>query len=424
MQEGGNAASSRALQARFPLVDSLRATAALSVLLLHVLYQPAVEANIARGLWRFGYQLEVAVPLFFAISGFLLHRPFVAGRARGETMSFGAYAWRRVLRIVPGYWVALTVVALWFGISEVGSDPLRYYGFAQVYSASTALGGLSQAWSLCDEVFYYLMLPLLALAMAPIVRRRGWRLRDELALPVAILAVGVAWDIAAVHAVDPGSAASRSRLLGPLGQIEFFAVGMLLSVVSVWVHERRESPRSVAAARVLARVPGGAWWLGALAFFLLASYGSGIDGSFTDSISRRGYVFEHLCYDGCILCLLAPALFGELGAGRVRQLLGWRPLLWVGAISYSVYLYHFAVYGQEARWLGLPRTGVAVIAMTLLSVVSVIAVAALSYYIVERPAMRLRGWVSAKPRGRVTTYPPPPVPAAAASPEPLATDAP
>ena len=44
----------------------MRATAALSVLLLHVLYQPAVEANIARGLWRFGYQLEVAVPLFFA----------------------------------------------------------------------------------------------------------------------------------------------------------------------------------------------------------------------------------------------------------------------------------------------------------------------------------------------------------------------
>ena len=64
----------------------------------------------------------------------------MAARARNETVSFAAYGWRRALRIVPGYWVALTVVALWFGISEVGSDPLRYFGFAQVYSASTALG--------------------------------------------------------------------------------------------------------------------------------------------------------------------------------------------------------------------------------------------------------------------------------------------
>ena len=83
------------------------------------------------GTWGFGtrtaaadltFQLKDGVTLFFVISGFLLYRPFVAARAAARTgPAPGKYARRRVLRIVPGYWVALTVLALVFGLPHVFS---------------------------------------------------------------------------------------------------------------------------------------------------------------------------------------------------------------------------------------------------------------------------------------------------------------
>ena len=116
-----------------------------------------VTADLAR-------QLQFGVALFFLISGFLLYRPFVAARLRGEPMPFvGAYAWRRFLRIVPAYWVALTATALLLK-PEVFDHAVRFYAFGQVYSFEHALGGLAVAWSLCVEVSFYVTLPLWAMA--------------------------------------------------------------------------------------------------------------------------------------------------------------------------------------------------------------------------------------------------------------------
>ena len=61
-------------------------------------------------------RLDVGVPVFFLLSGFLLYRPFARARAGGEEPRVRAYAWRRVLRIFPGYWVALVVAVLALGL--------------------------------------------------------------------------------------------------------------------------------------------------------------------------------------------------------------------------------------------------------------------------------------------------------------------
>ena len=96
---------------RFPLVDSLRATAALAILLYHL--APATGALGAPVVGDLALQLQGGIALFFVISGFLLYRPFVWARVRGEPMPYvRAYAWRRVLRLVPAYWAALTIVAV------------------------------------------------------------------------------------------------------------------------------------------------------------------------------------------------------------------------------------------------------------------------------------------------------------------------
>src|SRR4051812_24216044 len=100
-------------------MDSLRAIAALSVLGLHV---GLVSGRLDPGTHGIRYvgRLDVGVAVFFLISGLLLYRPFVRARVTGEPPpSAAAFAWRRALRIVPAYWLALTVTALAFSLSYV-----------------------------------------------------------------------------------------------------------------------------------------------------------------------------------------------------------------------------------------------------------------------------------------------------------------
>ena len=78
-----------------------------------------------------------------------------------------------------------------------------------------------------------------------------------------------------------------------------------------------------------------------------------------------------------------PAVLGTRGGGAVRRLLGWRPLAWVGLVSYGLYLWHLDVLRQVAE-LGLPR-GIAIPAGVALS----LAFAAASWYGLERHALRL-----------------------------------
>jgi peptidoglycan/LPS O-acetylase OafA/YrhL len=168
--ESGSAGRSQA-------IDVLRALAALSVLAMHVGH--ASGANVAAPYGAFTSHLNVGVTLFFLITGFLLYRPwaaaFLAGRAGP---SLASYARRRILRIVPAYWFALTVLATWPGLKGVFTeDWWVYYGFAQSYRVDWTFSGLQPAWSLSVEMHYYALLPVYAGAVSLVGRGRGRRVR-------------------------------------------------------------------------------------------------------------------------------------------------------------------------------------------------------------------------------------------------------
>lgn len=79
--------------------------------------------------------LDVGVPIFFVLSGFLLYGPFVRARLRGVAApDVQAYGWRRVMGIVAAYWVA------------------AYFALLQIYNPDTAGGAINPAWTLCVEV--------------------------------------------------------------------------------------------------------------------------------------------------------------------------------------------------------------------------------------------------------------------------------
>jgi peptidoglycan/LPS O-acetylase OafA/YrhL len=368
---------------RFPLIDSLRALAAISVLVYHTAYS-SLATFVAWYRPVVGH-LDAGVPLFFAISGFLLYRPFAAARFTGrERPRTRDYLRRRVLRIVPAYWLALTVLAIYPGLVGVfGDEWWRYYGFLQIYDANTVLAGLPQSWSLAVEMTFYLALPLYAIAIGWLCRGRSADtvLRMELGSLALLGLASLAWRTWRTH---EGALVAQTTLPG---LFDWFAPGMALAVLSVAM---REGGRRWRIADVVARRPWIPWLIAAAAFALLAATvepvliggpgASGVD-----------YLLTNVCLAVVAIFVLIPAVVGAEGGGLVRRLLSLRSLAWLGVVSYGIFLWHhtpmsWLVDRGVLTWV--PGHGFLV--LTALTFLFAVVAATLSYYLVERPILRFK----------------------------------
>ena len=402
---------------RFPLFDSLRAIAALSVLLFHASYSAGLNIFDAELFRQITLRLDVGVTIFFVISGFLLYRPFVRARIEGERgPRVVAYLWRRALRIIPAYWVALAVITVWLGLDGVFTrDGLwRYFGFAQIYDPATALGGIGQAWTLCVEVTFYLFLPVWALAMRAIPSRGDRRraLAIEVAGLVVLFIVSTLYKWWALRQIAPTDLSSGPYLMPLPNFLDQFAVGMGLAVVSVWYQGRDDLPRPL---EVIKRRPSLGWLL-ALVAFLIAAVGIGYNGQPFQQYSRETFVLRHELYTVVALGMVLPALFAMPGRGFAGRILANRVLTYLGLISYGIYLWHHAVIDQLVDWIGddLPVSiPVRLLVYVPLALAGATLIATISYYVVERPILSLKRLVplrSAAARGEAVAEPAPAAP--------------
>jgi peptidoglycan/LPS O-acetylase OafA/YrhL len=375
---------------RFPLFDGLRAVAALSVVGFHAAY----FARVGDPLRVYTAHLDVGVTIFFLISGFLLYRPFVRARMCDEPVpATGAYAWRRFLRIVPAYWVALTVVTVWLSLPDVfGPKAPIFYGFAQIYDAHTGLGGISQAWTLCVEVTFYAFLPLWALAMRRLPGRGDPDrvARQEVAGLALLFALSLAYKVWALRQTTP-IALDSGPYLQPLPNfLDQFALGMGLAVLTVWSQSRgpRPEPRLLALVRRWPSVP----FLVAIAACWAVSTQSGLTGVLLpQDYPPRRFLARHELYSLIAIGVVLPAVFATPGRGVAGRLLANRVVRWLGLVSFSIYLYHLAVVTQLDDWLEIG--GSAELRMAVLFALGgagSAAIAAISYYAVERPALSLK----------------------------------
>lgn len=370
---------------RLPLFDSLRAIAALSLLVFHA----GTSAGVRGGpLEPIVSRLDTGVWLFFVISGALLYRPFVKARLEGRPRpGLGTYATRRVFRIVPAYWVALTVISIWVSSPGVftASGIARYYGFAQIYSERTAVlgAGLGQAWSLCVEVAFYVFLPLYAIAMSRIPGRdRRARLVAEVTGIVALIALSLTWKVVALRSIDGPVSFQVSLYLLP-AYLDLFALGMGLGLLSVLYPAGSRLPRLL---RPIDRRPGVPWLIALLAFLALC-YGIGLDGY--GFFTRREYLARDVLAAVIAVGLIVPAVIGDQSRGLVRKLLANRVLLWIGMISYGVFLYQGAVIFQLEEWgFGGAGTPLRLPVWLLAATAGSCALAAVSWYALERPLNR------------------------------------
>jgi peptidoglycan/LPS O-acetylase OafA/YrhL len=367
---------------RFPLFDGLRAIAVLSVVVTHTALLSG--ANELAWYGKYTARLDVGVTIFFLISGFLLYRPFVAAHLEGKPgPRVRDYARRRVLRIVPAYWLALTVLAIYPGLVHMWeSDSWAYYLFLQDYDSAWTFGGLQPAWSLAIEAAFYVALPFLAYAMrrAGARRSRGARVGIELVAITALLVASVV-----LRAATPGSPASQVHITLP-GTFDWFALGMLLAVASAALAGRQDP----AVVRLLRRWPSLAWGV-ALALFWFTSTQLGLGGTLFFRVTTAQSMAQHLLYGAIAFFLLLPAVFARDAGGLPRRVLANRVVAWLGLISYGVFLWHhpIALKLTEADDRGLFGSA-RMLGITAATLAIAIACAALSYYLVERPILRFK----------------------------------
>ena len=149
----------------------------------------------------FTARMEIGVAVFFLISGFLLYRPFVAAHLSGRpSPDVRTYLKRRLLRIVPAYWVALFFAAYVFHTVTMPINNAKavivYFGFLQIYSSHYILHGINAAWTLCVEMSFYLFLPLYAAAIAAWARRSGRDvLRTEAGGVIALFVLSIVYKV-------------------------------------------------------------------------------------------------------------------------------------------------------------------------------------------------------------------------------------
>jgi peptidoglycan/LPS O-acetylase OafA/YrhL len=347
---------------RFGGLDALRALAALAIVEFHAV--GIYARGSAADAWTHDWvaRLDVGVPVFFLLSGFLLYRPFARARAAGEEPRLRAYAWRRVLRIFPGYWVALVVAVLALGLT--GALAPRYLLLVQSYSKDTVAGGLPQAWTLCIEIAFYAFLPLWAAAVR--------RLRaPELPALALLFAVSIAYKLIVLGAaLGPHVGAVDPWIIALPAYWDMFALGMGLAVIST----RRSIPGHPVA-----------WWLAAAALFVLSAKGAGLAHPSPAGFTHGQVIVRHYLYAAIAFCVLAAALTGP----RPLEI---APLRALGRVSYGIYLYHLTVLGLLGKWhlARLEDDVQRYVLWSAFAITGTLVLAAASWFAVERPALSLK----------------------------------
>ena len=351
-----------------PAVEGMRACAAIGVVITHVAFQTGHTGGITGRL--FG-RFDLAVAVFFALSGFLLWRGHAAA-ARGlrQVPPTGHYLRSRIVRIMPGYLVAVVVILTLLPDAKADLTVwLANLSLTQIYVPLTLTAGLTQMWSLSVEVAFYLALPILAL----FARRLPVRARIPVIAAVAVASLG--WALIPFDApfgVNPHN--------WPPAFFAWFAAGMLLAELTVteigWPHR-------LARRRVLMAMVAG------VAFLVAASPLAGPEGLTPGTVSQ-------FIVKTAMGALVAAALIAPLVLDRPdtpHRMLGHTTMVTLGRWSYGLFIWHLAALAMVFPVIGEFAFNGHMPVVLVLTLLFGFAIAAVSYALVESPCrVALRRW--------------------------------
>jgi peptidoglycan/LPS O-acetylase OafA/YrhL len=312
---------------RVASLTGIRAVAALTVVGTHAAY---TTGKYTHGYWGLvGSRLEIGVPIFFVLSGFLLFRPWVRAAATGgPPPSLSRYARHRVRRIMPAYLITVLFAYVLYHFREAGPNPghswlglARNLTLTQIY-CNGYLGkylhqGLTQMWSLAVEASFYVLLPLLAYVLLVLICKRQWQPNVALGALAGLMLISPAWLIL-VHTDHwfPDGA----RLWLPT-YLAWFLAGMALAVLQAM---------GVRCYAFMA-IP-----LAIISYFIASTPIAGAPTTSPASLSQA--LVKTGFYAAIAALAVAPLALGD--QGWYARLLATRPMVWLGEISYEIFLIH------------------------------------------------------------------------------------
>jgi peptidoglycan/LPS O-acetylase OafA/YrhL len=399
---------------RSRVVDALRGVAAGVVVAFHVAGLPGAGAPTAGvGQWVMR-NLDAGLVLFFVISGYVISRPFVVSLVDGRPRpDLARYALRRACRILPAFWVTLLVVVLAVHGSthSPGAGPLQAWWqiplhglLVQDFVPGQIQQLLKVAWTLDNELLFYVLVPVAALLIA----RRWPKGISPGRLAGLVL---LAWAASAVVALladqlppfTDGAAVARYTFPSVAG---FFCPGILVAIAGTAAARSAAGPWARlhalwAQPRRWAPLAGG--------LVVLAILGWRLEVAVDAGGARPLLLDQHWQVHALAFGVL---LGGVLATGH-RFDRAVRPLAALGLVSYGTYLWHTVVIRFVAA-AGLYATTATVGALALpLNVVWVLGLTLLpataSWFLVERPMLR---WAASRRPRRAAE--PVPVPAVVA----------
>jgi peptidoglycan/LPS O-acetylase OafA/YrhL len=362
-------------QRYMPGLDGLRALAVLAVIAFHLQFT-----------WASGGLLGVGI--FFTLSGFLITSLLVEQWWRRGSIKLGDFWLRRARRLLPALFVMLAIVTAWITIDDRarlaslrGADGAaagyfsNWYLIAknQSYFARFAPPApLDHLWSLAVEEQFYLLWPIL-LILGLLMLRRFATARSGGQLPDSFRRRAPRWFIVPTAALCLASAFEMARLYTPgvdptrvYEGTDTRAFGLLIGAVLAlaWPAGRTVKPGLVVRALLDAAGVVGLAVIGVLIWRV---------GEYSAFGYRGGLVLLSVATTAVVATTACP---GTL----VGFALGWRPLRWIGARSYGIYLWHYPVIV-----LTTPANSKPDLTRAAIQVAVVVVIAALSWRFIEEP---------------------------------------
>ncbi len=350
-----------------PALDGLRAVAVTMVLLFHLGFD-----------WMSGGYLGVS--LFFTLSGFLITTLLVTELQRSGDIALGRFYGRRARRLLPASLICLVAVCLLIAAGLVPDrSGLRWYVAGSLFQFANwvplglqnsygeifqVLSPLDHFWSLAIEEQFYWLWPITMLGLFRVVTRNRGATGATGATDWVDRLLRI---LTAMFVLFALSAPVTARLWS--GDAAYFATwarapeilaGAVLAVVAIRFH-----------------LPSWVKWLAPIALAIVVVLA-------IVTPPATGFA-----YAGALplFALVSAALIGGLQhPSPITSLLSLAPLVYLGRISYGVYLYHWPVFVVLTE----SRTGLSQLPLSVLRLAVTMAVAVGSFVLVEQPIRERR----------------------------------
>lgn len=343
-------------------LDGVRAIACLSVIAYHVHYAAFKSFDLhfySTTIGKFIYNLLMSgwsgVTLFFVLSGFLLFIPYAKSLLfEDQWPSARSFYWRRILRIVPGYYISLAILIVirhpeYLQLDHLKSLTLFLTFLMDAPATFQQING--PFWTLAIEWQYYMLLPIIALIFSLLIRL-GKSPRQRFSLIICCLMAMLVWGLGTryfgrYYTLHPDETFLVDRPIlnnillvtyGASGKyFEDFAIGMLVCTIYIFT---RKAASDNKLSNILNRCSIPLFILGILPPLFVSTW-----IAFAPQLPIKQYIGAHSWLNeigyslGFGLCLTA-ILFGPASLKRPFE---WYPLRWIGMVSYSAYIWHLPI---------------------------------------------------------------------------------